>query len=410
MIKVSIIVPVYNTPEQYLRECIESILSQTLVDFELICIDDASTDSSLSVLKEYAQKDSRVIVMVQDQNGGVAKARNRGLKEAKGEYLYFLDCDDFIEPHAMETLYRVSQEKQLDVLLFSSEYFYENQQLSKDFFHNSTYLTYDHRENHVRTGREMFQFLKEKDSYYNVIWIQFYKSSFLYENQFSFCPQTGTCDDALFSFMTMHRAKRLTFLSEILHHYRIRDNSGDTKPKTTTYIQWMIHWYQKMILWFIEEEMEDVALYRRHFLSLRRQIVQTHWSITQKDSVLLEETLLNSEHQLFGEPLEALEKVEFMDHLDTCSTYCCFGAGVAGKRTIALLQRMNVPLPKAICDNNKDLQGTTLYGIPVISFEKAMEQYDNLHILITNHYYSEEIYEQVSKKIEKEKISRLFLL
>ena len=95
MPKVSVIIPVYNV-EKYLRECLDSVVNQTLKDIQIILIDDGSTDSSLGICKEYAQKDNRIKI-IEQKNQGAGAARNRGMSEAKGDYLYFLDSDDFLE-------------------------------------------------------------------------------------------------------------------------------------------------------------------------------------------------------------------------------------------------------------------------------------------------------------------------
>ena len=94
--KVSVILPVYNVSD-YLRQCMDSIVGQTLKDIEIICVDDGSTDDSLAILKEYEAKDQRVKV-IQQANAGAGAARNKGLEIATGEYLSFLDSDDFFEP------------------------------------------------------------------------------------------------------------------------------------------------------------------------------------------------------------------------------------------------------------------------------------------------------------------------
>ena len=95
MPKISVIVPVYNV-EQYLRICLDSILAQTFQDFEIICINDGSTDNSLKILEEYKQLDDRLVILTQTQSGA-AIARNNGIKQAKGEYIQFLDSDDYVE-------------------------------------------------------------------------------------------------------------------------------------------------------------------------------------------------------------------------------------------------------------------------------------------------------------------------
>lgn len=114
-IKISVIMPVYNA-EKYLAQCIESILSQSLEDIELICIDDCSTDSSLSVLEEYAAKDSRMTVLSNDTNHYAGYCRNRGIAAAKGEYLHFIDSDDYMTENAYEVLYNAAKENNTDMI------------------------------------------------------------------------------------------------------------------------------------------------------------------------------------------------------------------------------------------------------------------------------------------------------
>ncbi len=104
--KLSIIVPVYNT-EKYLRECVDSILAQTFTDFECILVDDGSTDGCPAICDEYAKKDPRVVV-IHKENGGLSDARNAGLDVAKGDYIGFVDSDDYIDPGMYEHLYNIS--------------------------------------------------------------------------------------------------------------------------------------------------------------------------------------------------------------------------------------------------------------------------------------------------------------
>jgi glycosyltransferase involved in cell wall biosynthesis len=113
--KISVILPVYNE-ENYIRECIDSILSQTFSDFELICVDDGSTDASLDILSEYKDKDGRIkIILQQNQYAGVA--RNNGMSVARGDYLLFLDSDDFFEPDMFKKIYQTAVEYNLDITM-----------------------------------------------------------------------------------------------------------------------------------------------------------------------------------------------------------------------------------------------------------------------------------------------------
>ena len=119
---ISIIVPVYNS-EKYLGACIDSILSQYFRDFELILVDDGSRDSSPHICDDYTQKDSRVKV-IHKENGGVSAARNDGLDIAKGEYVTFIDSDDWVERDYLSTL---SNYRNYDIVFFSHRMIYEDE-------------------------------------------------------------------------------------------------------------------------------------------------------------------------------------------------------------------------------------------------------------------------------------------
>ena len=105
-VKISIIIPVYNV-EKYLHECLDSIINQTFTDIEIICVDDGSTDKSSEILEEYEQKDKRFTVISQP-NKGVSAARNRGMQQAKGKYIMFVDSDDWLAHNACEQAYKLS--------------------------------------------------------------------------------------------------------------------------------------------------------------------------------------------------------------------------------------------------------------------------------------------------------------
>lgn len=115
MTKVSVIVPVYNV-EKYLAVCLDSIITQTLTDTEIICVNDGSTDTSADILADYAQKDSRIKIITQE-NKGLSGARNSGVKVAKGEYTCFVDSDDQIPPYALQTLLQIAEKTQCPVVM-----------------------------------------------------------------------------------------------------------------------------------------------------------------------------------------------------------------------------------------------------------------------------------------------------
>lgn len=129
MALLSVVVPVYNA-EAYLPKCLDSIINQTLQDIEIICVDDGSTDSSLSILKSYAKKDARIQV-IQKENGGLVSARKAGVKRAGGKYIGYVDSDDWIEPVMYEKLYDCALSNQADMVC--SGYFFEGNYITTHY-------------------------------------------------------------------------------------------------------------------------------------------------------------------------------------------------------------------------------------------------------------------------------------
>ena len=122
---ITVIIPVYNV-EDYLHVCINSVLRQSYQDFEIICIDDASTDSSLEILEYFVRKDSRVRILKNDSNKGPGYSRNKALDNANGKYIFFLDSDDWITKETLEFLFNQCEKDDLDVIMFKNIVFYED--------------------------------------------------------------------------------------------------------------------------------------------------------------------------------------------------------------------------------------------------------------------------------------------
>ena len=140
--KVTVVVPIYNV-EKYLRQCLDSIVNQTLKDIEIICVDDGSTDSSPQIIQEYMDKDSRVKVITKP-NSGYGNSMNRGFDMAEGEYIGIVESDDYADPEMFEEMYNVASSNQLDVVKSGFYYYYsipkernEKEEISYEDIHAS---------------------------------------------------------------------------------------------------------------------------------------------------------------------------------------------------------------------------------------------------------------------------------
>ncbi len=222
MPKVSIIIPVYNA-EKYIGRCIESIINQEFRDFELLLVNDGSKDSSKEIIDAYAAKDSR-IRCIHKENGGVSSTRNRGIEEAKGEYIQFLDADDWISSEATKLLVRTAEEKNADLVI-------------ADFYrvvgdHISPKGDIDTDE--VMNVREFGDHLMENpaDFYYGVVWNKLYKTDIIRKNDVKMDQGINFCEDFIFNleYLTcLSEGGRIAALRVPIYYYVKTEGSLVTK-------------------------------------------------------------------------------------------------------------------------------------------------------------------------------------
>ena len=124
IVKVSVVIPVYNA-ETYLKECLDSVLGQSLREIEVVCVDDDSTDASQEILMEYRQRDDRIVIIQESVHRGQAYARNLGMALARGKYIYFVDSDDVVKEDAMMALYHEAEKYGVDGVLFDADVIYD---------------------------------------------------------------------------------------------------------------------------------------------------------------------------------------------------------------------------------------------------------------------------------------------
>lgn len=218
--KVSIIVPTYNV-EEYLRECMDSVINQTLKEIEIICIDDGATDNSGKILDDYARKDRRVKVF-HNENGGYGKAMNYGLMHANGEYIGIVEPDDYVLPDMFEKLYEEASEKNLDWIKSNFKRFY-GEQGDRDF--EEVPLSYEEDiYGRVIVPKQEPEILKLTMN----IWTGIYKNQFLRDNQIWFNNTPGASfQDNGFWIQTLTLADRVYFMDEYYYMNR-RDNPNSS--------------------------------------------------------------------------------------------------------------------------------------------------------------------------------------
>ncbi len=216
-IKVSVVIPIYNV-EKYIRDCLDSVVNQSLKDIEIICIDDGTPDNSGKIADEYAQKDSRIKVIHQE-NHGLPAARNRGIEQANGEYIKFLDSDDSLVLESCEISYNKAKEQDADILI-------------------------DNYKNQVIDG-PIYELLQA------VVWSGMYRTKFIKNNNIKFNENVKAYgEDQSFNLICNSMASKIVCISDSLYNYRT-DNSdsithtpNDTKRNSDSHISNVSYVYE----------------------------------------------------------------------------------------------------------------------------------------------------------------------
>ena len=213
---ISVIIPVYNV-EDYLHICINSVLKQTYQDFEIICVDDASTDSSLEILEYFSQKDSRIKIIKNDFNQGAGYSRNCGLDVANGKYVFFLDGDDWIDFNTFEILIKKADENNVDLLFFNEISFHEetwefsiNRNLNEMLipkFENKVFNHFD------LDKKNLFKLSDD-------IWSKLYLKSFLDDNNIRFSNENLAYENIPFFYNVITAADRISLIKDKFYNFR----------------------------------------------------------------------------------------------------------------------------------------------------------------------------------------------
>ena len=225
--KVSVIIPIYNV-EEFIVECVGSVVGQTLKEIEIICVNDGSPDNSIPLLEKNFGQDPRIKI-VNKKNGGLSSARNAGARVATGEYLYFLDSDDYIDRSALEILYGEAKKDSLDLLVFDADSFSDERfttEERREFMSQKVqnYLNYYRRKgeySEVVKGQVLFMRMKAKGEHRSAVWLQLIRREFYVRNKIDSYPGI-IHEDNLFTLKTFLLAERAKHIPACLYHRRVR--------------------------------------------------------------------------------------------------------------------------------------------------------------------------------------------
>lgn len=217
--KISIIVPVYNV-EEYLPKCLDSLINQTLKEIEIICINDGSTDKSLQILKKYAEKDLRFVIIDQ-KNAGVSAARNAGLEKACSEYIMFVDPDDWIDIKTCEETYNYITETNADIVCFGNYIVYENNEKT-EAWQNKLLEEYEN------TDKIPLEVIKH---FIHSCWKKLFKADFIKKHDIKFPIGIKVFEDGISQLFCLYNNPKIRFLNRnFYYYYKRKDSVTGAKP------------------------------------------------------------------------------------------------------------------------------------------------------------------------------------
>lgn len=281
-IKVSIIMPVYKV-EEYVAKAIESIQAQTLKEWEFLIVDDGTPDRSGEICDTYAAKDSRIHV-IHKENGGAPSARNMAIEIAKGEYMYFLDSDDWAEPSMLEDMYKLAKRDNAQLVVAG---FYID-----TYVGNGNYITDDYKvDDAVYSNKEEFRKnaykLFDKNLLYTP-WNKLYEAKYIMENNLRF--PTTFWDDFPFNVSIVRNVERVTVTSKQYYHFlRARTESETAAYRPGMYEKreeehgWMVNLYKEWNVWD-ENSKEMVARrYIERFIGCVENVTNPKCQMSEKE-------------------------------------------------------------------------------------------------------------------------------
>lgn len=250
MPKISVIIPVYNV-EKYLSKCLDSVINQSLKEIEIIVVNDGSTDKSQSIIDEYIKKDNRIISIMQE-NGRQGKARNTGLYRSKGEYISFIDSDDYIEKDMLLKMYNNAKENNSEIVICSYNIVYPNKIISEKIDHELLKST---------ENNEPLKLLNAISPCTRI-----YKRKFLIDNNIIF-KEKVYYEDVAFALKNISLANYITYVNEPLYNYLKREGSTMTSTNLSKNLD-IIDAFEDTVNFFRKHEIYEKFYNEIEFLAI----------------------------------------------------------------------------------------------------------------------------------------------
>ena len=438
MPKVSIIMPSLNV-EPYIRECMESVIHQTLQDLEILCIDAGSTDGTCEILEKYANQDNR-IRLIRSPQKSYGYQMNLGIRESTGEYIGIVETDDFILPKMYQELYTYAKENDAEFVKSDFDVFTTFPNGERLFLRYSLNKYSSANYHTIFTSEDYFNSKSTIDVF---AWNGIYKKNFLEKNHILLQETPGAAfQDCGFRYQVALNARRGFFMDRSFYCYR-RDNTnsstynskcvlfnlaecknlihiakqtGKTGKKQLEFLAREIaiiahRPYIELLTWGqpaegTKEALDEFRLILKDFI---HQGILNQMSVTADDWITIRMFVDNSDFYDYYAHLKAETTAEtirlFLKSITDCKHIILFGSGYIGSCAYCLLRSNGIQNITAFCDNDKRKWGCTHMGCTILPPQDAVKQYPDAYFIITNAVYIDDIRIQLySYGIDKKQI------
>ncbi len=417
-IKVSILIPIYNSA-QFLEQCLDSVIHQTLQEIEIICINDGSTDTSLQIIRAYSQKDHRIRI-IDKENTGYGHSMNLGLRQARGKYIGIVESDDFAERTMVERLYELAENHQVE-LVKSNTFFYDEKN-GDAFFEMFEGCPYG----------QVISPLDATRLFYGTtfVWTTLYSRDFLLRNDIWFNETPGASyQDVAFTLKTLSCAKRVYLVNDAFLHYRIDNASSSVNSKEKVYCdcdEFEELWrfldarpeIKDKVKYFIPRGMYRIykwnygRIAQKFKLDFLRRVIDEFREMNNQGILCREywddtnwmelERLINDSAQVIFEKFldfqkQCIMEAGFLSEIRNSSAIYVYGAGKLGRSAVAYLKEKAI-IPNKILVSELKGNPEVLLGISVNTVETISPHSDDVILIAIREKDQYEVIEQLEAR------------
>lgn len=382
MKKISIIIPVYNK-EDRIRDCLDSILNQKISDVEVICVDDMSTDNSYRIVLEYSNKYSEIVAVKNNENRGAGYSRNVALALASGEYVWFIDADDYICDNSLRQIMDIIIQQDVDVLAFDLLRIDEK----------GKYYAYSLNQSILTSinGESLFEQIGKEKKIRASTCTQVYSKRYLDRINLKF-TEGLIAEDAVFSMRAMICAKKVQYLREPLYIYHKCEQSVSTSTSDYDYfIGTFIAYCAMQQFWEEGEWNYALSQCMVEFIVRYYKIAVKHYTIKDKEKIdkfiSIQEKYIQQQYQLLVAReftsifVQSLSR-EKIDVISQAKEVMIYGAGNVARDIVNLLDNLDIQIVCYVVSDYSNTDPKSIYGVPVKRVDEVPKSRRNSLVLI----------------------------